>query len=787
MFKRFLAMLLSLSFLLSAACVLTGCSNEESDTISKGDTLALIEDCFGMYDYSTTTPFAKTVGNDNSYFDTVQIAFEWGLTDDENIDVESAATKGFLAQALVKCVDLTDVSTMTPDDILEYAVNNGYVSFDYRGRTDSIRNVTRKEVDESIAKSYVRWTDRQLEQHEEVKYSDEVKNFISEGLTQDEFSVDESTDTVVLPASQVSELKQGDTFVLPAKEGVSSVKAYKAEDVEIQGDKAIVRTSEASVDTAIENLDVSGTITPDLTSSNIIDGAGNVIPADDAVAEPQMNVGEAYPELLSDTMDDAQNAALAKVSRSIKFEMDGLKINGTVSKDSVSINLTGDIYANKQKGIKVAVNKSYEIKDIAFDYDYKIDWFKLKYAYAKLSYKTVDKSSLDVSYKKTLVAAPKYSNGNGHFLSNFTRSIIKDSQAKGAKTIKICSIPIVSGGVVSFNLDIKIKISVSGKIELSVTTSSVNGIEYKNGKLRYIKEDSKDTNLTLNGKAELTLYLGCSFKALGINVVGLGIEGGIGCSATLTAHLADSSGKLLDEISLNGNTKLLEDSLSDLNGTQISTDTGGTIDTKCDICFDWSTYGILKFTMDSECTVAKLTGASLNIEILGSSNAKIKPLCGHIENGVKVPECTRKYNNGEESNSSVTDSTATDSMGTDSSGTSDSNSTGSQDESNTGNDYEEILDIDVYFVNLAPGEAYKLEAVDIPRGYSKSDVVFSSSDANVATVSSDGTITAVSGGDAEITAKTSDGKYSISCSVHIAENKIGFTPLNIDFSTSSAA
>ena len=94
---------------------------------------------------------------------------------------------------------------------------------------------------------------------------------------------------------------------------------------------------------------------------------------------------------------------------------------------------------------------------------------------------------------------------------------------------------------------------------------------------------------------------------------------------------------------------------------------------------------------------------------------------------------------------------------------------------------------DVYFVNLAPGEAYKLEAVDIPHGYSKSDVVFSSSDANVATVSSYGTITAVSGGDAEITAKTSDGKYSISCSVHIAENKIDFTPIDTDFSTSSAA
>lgn len=777
MFKRFIAMLLSLSFLLSAACVLTGCSGEEGDTISKGDTLALIEDCFGMYDYSTSTPFAKTVGNDNSYFDTVQIAFEWGLTDDENIDVESAATKGFLAQALVKCVDLTDVSTMTPDDILEYAVNNGYVSFDYRGRTDSIRNVTRKEVDESIAKSYVRWTDRKLEQHEEVKYSDEVKNFISEGLTQDEFSVDEGTDTVVLPASQASELKQGDTFVLPAKEGVSSVKAYKAEDVEIQGDKAIVRTSEASVDTAIENLDVSGTIAPDLTTCNIIDGAGNVITADDAVAEPQMNAGEAYPEFLSDTMDDAQNTALAKGPRSIKFKMDGLEISGTVSNDSVSFNLSGDIYANKQNGIKVAVNKSYEIKDIKFDYDYKIKWFKLKYAYAKLSYKTVDKSSLDVSYEKTLVAAPKYSNGNGHFLSNFTRSIIKDSQAKGAKTIKICSIPILSGGAASFNLDIKIKISISGKIELSVTTSSVNGVEYKNGKLRYIKEDSKDTDLTLNGKVELTLYLGCSFKALGINVVGLGIEGGIGCSATLTAHLADSSGKLLDEISLNGNTKLLEDSLSDLNGAKISTEAGGTINTKCDICFDWSTYGILKFTIDSDCAVAKLTGASLNIEILGDSNAKIKPLCCHIENGVKVPECTREYNGDEESDSSVTDSTEI----------SDSTSAGSQDESNNGNNYEEILDIDVYFVNLAPGEVYKLEAVDIPRGYSKSDVVFSSSDANVATVSSDGTITAVSGGDAEITAKTSDGKYSISCSVHIAENKIEFTPINNDLSTSSAA
>lgn len=567
-----------------------------------------------------------------------------------------------------------------------------------------------------------------------------------------------SDDAVAVSEDIVKNLEPGDTYIMPGKNG-EEAKTYKVEEITFEGGKAIIHNSGegASFEETVEFLDASGSYTPDLAQATITDGSGKVISA--ASPSYQSNFKTPSVGFADYNGESLKTNSTGKVS--LDFKVDGIKIKGTVSPNSVSFSASGDIVTDKTKGTKVSVSKSYEIKDIKLDYDYKVEWFKLKYAYAKLDYTTVDKSSLEFSYKKTGLFAPSYSNGNGKFPSNFSRAILKDSEAKGAKTIKICSIPLVSvaGNAISFNLDVKLKISVSGKIELVVTTNNTKGIELKNGSVRFIKDETKDVDLTAQAKAEFTLYLGVSFRAVGFNIVGMGIEGGIGVSVTATVHIADSEKHLLDEFSLSdGNGQVLDEVENELNGISYTHDELGQINILCETCLDIKTYGILKFTIDSDCVIADLIKISLSHDFINAKNGSIKSLCFHFEDGSRVSQCTRNFKDIEES----TDESTT---GEDSSGDS-----GVIKRSNR-------LDIDSYFTSIDIGETYKITIVELPEGYSESDVVYVSESPEIATVDGSGNVRGVSGGTTMIVLKTSDGKHTANCSINVISEAVSFTPI----------
>ena len=79
----------------------------------------------------------------------------------------------------------------------------------------------------------------------------------------------------------------------------------------------------------------------------------------------------------------------------------------------------------------------------------------------------------------------------------------------------------------------------------------------------------------------------------------------------------------------------------------------------------------------------------------------------------------------------------------------------------------ELIHIDTYFISLLAGETYQIRIDDLPKGYELSDIEYISANPKVATVSSSGLITAVSGGSIEVKIKTKDNKYSTSCSVYV--------------------
>ena len=69
---------------------------------------------------------------------------------------------------------------------------------------------------------------------------------------------------------------------------------------------------------------------------------------------------------------------------------------------------------------------------------------------------------------------------------------------------------------------------------------------------------------------------------------------------------------------------------------------------------------------------------------------------------------------------------------------------------------------------MSVGTCYELAIENLPPGYEETDIVWSSSDTSVATVA-DGLVSANAAGSATITAKTSDGEYSVLCNVIVAE------------------
>lgn len=765
MFKKIIAIILTLATMVGMLSTISGCSNNSDASITKGELLRLISEGFGMYSYTEANPHTDTVKSDNEYFPYVQMAYEWGLIDDKQININEKSTKGFLAETLVNCVDFIDTDDMSEEEITDYAVKNNYVSFKYRGRTDNIRYVTRKDAEESIASAFSVWTNRKYENKEEIKVGEKTTNLADGDVLSSQVVVNESERIITIPEAAAKDIKEGESFVVPANNVDTTAAAYKAQKIEYSNGYAIIKYDSAELENTIQELEFSGSTKADLSSVPITDGVGNVI---NASAAEGMSNQTSTPKITNLALNtNNKYTVMPCASMQLGFTVDGISISGKVSDDSISFSIKGDIPTKKKNGMKVTVNKSYEISDISIDYDWDVEWFKIKSAYAKLNYTTKDTTGVSFSGKKE--GALFYDQRTKPSFSNLLTSEIRSSAAaKGAKTITICSFPIVNGGVGRIDVDIKAKISVTGSVELVVTTHNSNGIEYKNGNIRYIKEKSNDVDLNIKAKIEATLYAGVSIKALKMNLLGIGFEGGIGVEFKTIAHLVNSDNVEIDKLSLEGgNFEYIESTLNSVQNLTYDED-GKTYTAHIDLCGEITTYWILKFKFDDDCALADIINGkttksggviSLEIEIFGKSNAKIKSLCTHVENWKFLDECTRKYDGNAE--------------GVDGK---ESEENKSDDKSSTGDSF----DIDTYFLSLLVGNTSKITIIDIPHGFKSSDITYTSSDEKVVTVDANGRITAVGEGSAEITASIKNSDFKVKCSVVVsAVDENNFTGINI--------
>lgn len=82
--------------------------------------------------------------------------------------------------------------------------------------------------------------------------------------------------------------------------------------------------------------------------------------------------------------------------------------------------------------------------------------------------------------------------------------------------------------------------------------------------------------------------------------------------------------------------------------------------------------------------------------------------------------------------------------------------------------YGSNIETDKYCYSVDIGETTEIEILSISEGYEKSDLVFTSQDKSIATVTSDGTIKGIKSGATLIEVATNDGKNFSLCSVIVS-------------------
>ena len=387
-------------------------------------------------------------------------------------------------------------------------------------------------------------------------------------------------------------------------------------------------------------------------------------------------------------------------------------------------------YSIRRSGINARVSKNVNGVNVFFDFtlsnikpSYKWDFEdnNVNDSYFKVSYKTVEELGVSVGkYEKYYLDFKNVDSSN--FLS-LAKSVIKEKEGndEGEVTIKVCEVktPIPNVPTAYLNIDVLIKLYTTGKAEIVLTNEHLSGFEVRNGTLRLINDHEHDVDFKLGGSARSCLGLNFNLECADYRLADIEADAGIRAALSTTLHIYDSEGNKTSVA-----TDICYSSLDEVASQNENVKVCG------DISFNW----VLDIYVNTSKTMLYKYGISDKFSILDSSNQVFGNMT-HIEDWQFVKSCTRKNKT-----KSLTSSTSTNS--------------------------DKLL-LEKYNVVVDKGETYTIPIKSIPTGYSESDLIYSSSNDEVASVES-GTVYAIQTGSSEIKIQTKDGKYAVSLNILVS-------------------
>lgn len=397
------------------------------------------------------------------------------------------------------------------------------------------------------------------------------------------------------------------------------------------------------------------------------------------------------------------------------FHIDGFRVSYNVSGNGISAHISKNI-----KGVNTFFDVS--VSDVKTDYKWDYEDGKLKEAYFKVAYQSTCELGVSIGrYKNYYLDFKDY---DGNTFLNSLKSVVKEKDDELEASIRICEIKVPVAGVTSvyLNMELLIKIYISGKAEVVLTNRDVRGFEIKNGKLRLINDSDKDLDFIIGASAKTALGLNFNLEALNIRLMDIELDGGIRAEVKTTLHLYDE-----DE----------NDTSRQIDLPYAAIDEIAKENENVKVCGDLSLNWILDISLNTSKSLLYKFGLSYKKNILDKDNQLFGNMT-HIENGVFIMNCTRK-------NRFSTSQKNIDEI-----------------------DVEKIL-LEKYAIVIKIDEKYNIPIKALPDGYKTNDLIFKSSDTGVASIEN-GIIVGKNMGACQVDISTKDNKYHASINVLVSTN-----------------
>ena len=799
--KRFIACVLVTVTFITNVFSLAGCGGNAEDTLQMGQWLMLVADAFGMVTYVEEKPYFPEVKKDDPSYAAFQMAAEWNILEpSEEIAATTRITWNDVLITLVNAGEFVGEETSN-DEKIEFAIN----SFATNIEKSSGKEYVKLEEALTILDTAQRmWADmKYIEKIEEISFSEDAKNYLDN--TEIDYTLED--DVITASADMFSDLKIGDVYVLPAND-LNPASIYKVEDVQVVDGQVIITNGELSEEEIAEYLgDVEIQETAPLDFANVVgiyDENGNPIAfeQESSLVSSGMNQNGIMPVAMTlahtgkYSGNNVQTGFFDDVKTSLNFKLkEGYSVSLSLSGSDISVELAKEDKKEsryREEKTKKYIKTTFENMELTKDVDY--SWGVLHSATIKLDYKTVIEGGIKTS-RTTNIGKPEDGDNDITKSLKSTISAYKNALKEFNKDVRdrhndesiyICKLKIVDGWFASVDFIIKGEVSAEGELKVVVELEGAQGIQYKNGNLRYINEKAIDVNFAADANLEVMVGPGVRLAILDKVVVAeFVIKAGLGASVGMVAHLFDAEGHELysADVTISGEDA---DALAneELYATKedikaFAEEMGGTWDTKNKadsirllkgVCLTWNLYPILRMELSDEGLITKVVKISFSKEILGKEDTFLK---GHIDFPNSITNIIESDSFGKGLTAALGigaectyDYTPWDTLTEEET---ESSELGTENEELPVSDSIEISEISVV-INV--GESKVLEIVGIPDGYELKDIVAESTDEKIATFDlQTGTITGVRPGVAVLIIQTKDEEYKAYCAITVNENE----------------